>query len=112
MISAYPVKYKPKMRISLWMNKKMKGKKAMRKTAVTTKAKYQKSRITGNVPVILFCLCGVMQLTLCVLPVVLFVKLASMSYFVAFFFSFSCASTFLKLKKLKIKNEPEKEAPT
>ena len=99
------------MRISLWMNKKMKGKKAMRKTAVTTKAKYQKSRITSNVPVILLCLC-VMHLILSVLPVVLFVKLASMSDFVAFFFSFSCTSTFLKLKKLKIKNEPEKEAPT
>ena len=86
MISAYPVKYKPKMRISLWMNKKMKGKKAMRKTAVTTKAKYQKSRITSNVPVILLCLC-VMHLILSVLPVVLFVKLASMSYFVPFFYA-------------------------
>ena len=46
-----------------------------------------KNLASHNVPVILLCLC-VMHLTFGVLPVVLFVKLASMSYFVAFFFSF------------------------
>ena len=70
----------------------------MRKKAVMRKAKYRQSRITSNVPVILLCLC-IMHLTFCVLPAVLFVKLTSMPYFVAFFFSFSCTSTFLKLKK-------------